>query len=267
MNYINNQIYLKSCDDPRDYNRYSLAFGLELDHMQRLQHFMELKKKGQTYSNLFPHYKNLQYDSKGRPFLHMEKIGGETLEDYLCRQRRHNRPYPLLNDRQILHIYDQLHLAVTWLFYGNIIQFDLSPQNIMIDNQFNIHLIDFTDCYYTDLSHLDNIKKGCKKIDYRLNSSSPVSFQLRDTYALLFTRLFFCGKKHYDEYFSFRSDSEKSKITRSFFDREYPRLLNCLFYPDDPLHYETEDSCRHPLTDLEIWCRQLTKLLLKKISG
>lgn len=263
---INNQIYSKTCSAPRDYKRYSSAFSLELAHMQRLQHLMESKNEGQTYANLFPHYLDLQYDSEGRPFLHMEKINGESLEDYLGRQRRRNYPYPLLTDWQISHIYDQLYLAVSWLYQGNILQFDLSPQNIMINNRFDIRLIDFTDCYYTDLSLSDNKKKGCKKIDYRLNQSAPVSYQLRDSYALLFTRLFFCGKKHYDDLFSFRSNSDKSRNTRRFFEREYPQLLNCLFYPDDPPPCETEESRRYPLSDWEIWYRRLSKLLLKKIS-
>ncbi len=264
-NNINNQYYSKFCDAPCDYEKYTLAFHLELDHMRKLQQLMNSKNEGNTYSKLFPSYYALHRGTDGKPYLDMEEICGETLEDYLCRQPHYIGPRSLLTSRQILHIYEQIYLAVDWLYQGNIIQLDLSPQNIMINKQFDIRLVDFTDCYYTDLSPSDNIKKGCKMIDYRINSNAPFSQQVRDSYALLFSRLFFCGEKHYNEHFSAISYNEKSRQNRYFFEKEYPQILNCLFYPDTSSNTACKESASYPLSDWNIWYWQLHDLLIAKM--
>ncbi len=239
--YNSNHIYLKICNYPAKYKESANAFQKEFQYMRNLQQLMKAENCGHIYSQLFPHYYQLEIKPDGKPVLSMEYFSGQSLENYLKHRQPHNSPYPLLTHKQILYIYAQLHNATVWLKRGNMIHLDLSPQNILlINNNFDIRLVDFTNCYYTNSSFLTT-KQGYKKIDYRINSSLSPFKQLRNTYALLFTRLFFNGNEHYQTYFSCNLHTEKGEKNYEYFQKKYPCLLNCLFCPESAKNISWED--------------------------
>lgn len=242
--------FCKCCQDKNKYDEYSASFEKEFYHMHNLWLLMEAEGKGSLYSSLFPRYYSFGQDSNGRPCLTMEYIEGITLEEKLCQKATYTGPHLLLTHRQILHIYKQLHDAFFWLHQGGMLQIDLSPQNILItSSDFTIKLIDFTDCYYMNSPYKSNMIY--KKMDWRSSQSVP-SLQLRDSAALLFTRLFFSGNEHYAKYFTF------DRINRNYFEREYKWLLHCIFYPEPATAALTDTES---LLYWEEWYQQLCIIL------
>lgn len=240
--------YYKYCENPDEYIAYSTSFQIEFEHMNRLRILMEQNGNGGLYSRLFPRYYSTGITSTGQPYIEMEYLTGSTLENILSSRPQTNTPQRLLSHQQILHIYEQLHDAIDCLYQVGIIQLDLSPQNIFVLNEnFDIKLIDFTNCYYTCYPN-----RAYKALDNRINPNTPVGIQLRDAGALLFTRLFFSGKELYHVHFS-RENS-------GFFNRGYYQLLNCLFCPD-ALTYANADI--NDLFYWKDWYNELTRILQK----
>lgn len=239
-------MYIKTCENPNKYDDYSISFEMEFSHMNQLRILMEQKNATRSYSHLFPNYYSTYCSSSGQPFIRMEFVNGTTLEDILSNRPPHAFPYRLLTHKQMLHIFEQLHDAIYWLYQGGMMQIDLSPQNIMVLNSdFDISLIDFTNCYYTKAP-----SRSYKIIDNRIDTRQPIGMQLRDACALLFTRLFFSGKTHYNEYFSIIS-------AKRFFEKEYHQLLNCLFYPNSITYVSDMDD----LAYWEDWYEHLVSIL------
>lgn len=250
--------YIKSCSHPEQYSQFAEDFEAEFQHMSDLCQLMEKEGHGQLYTRLFPYYDSVTTDSDGKPMLCIEKISGNTLETYLCGQKADSEPAVLFGSGRMLHIFEQLHDAVYWLYRAGMLQLDLSPQNILVvNNDFDLRFIDFTDCYDTNLSVSENTRNGYKKIDYRLNTNAPLSCLLRDTCALFFTRLFFCGNNHYQAAFSTNYQSRTGAKCFHFFERKYPHLLDCLFYPS-PI---PPNESRPILSDWEDWYQTLQRLL------
>ena len=235
-------------------------FQLEFNHMRNLQKLMEEEKK-ELYLQLFPQYYFLN-TSDDIPSLLMEKLHGETLEDFLGRYSTHQTPRLLLTHRQIRSIYEQIHNAIFWLFRGHMLHLDISPQNIfLVNNTFdNIRFIDFTGCYYTDLTLEKNIERGYNRLDYRINPDLPLPQQLRDSCALLFTRLFFSGNNNYNTYFSSNRKESLGNKNYRFFQNHYPNLLPCIFSPNTPTPPQPQD-CHELLADWESWYQRLLSLL------
>lgn len=250
--------YLKTCSFPDQYEQYAEDFSAEYQHMQNLYRLMEENGCRQLYERLFPYYDSFTIEPDGRPLLSIEKISGDTLEKYLCSQQADREPAVLIGKSRMLHIFEQLHDAVYWLHQGGMLQLDLSPQNILItSDDFDLCFIDFTGCYDINLSVSENIARGYKRIDNRLNSNAPLSCQLRDTCALFFTRLFFCGNSHYQTAFSTNPKRPAYSRCVSFFDRIYPHLLDCLFHPSS-----IPQNADRPLrSDWDSWYQALLKLL------
>lgn len=250
--------YIKSCSHPARYSQYADEFRTELAHMKHLYDLMEREGLGQLYERLFPRYESLSTEPDGRPLLVMENVFGKTLETYLCEQTAAGGPAVLFGSSRLLHIFEQLHDAVYWLHRGGMLHFDLSPQNILIvSDAFDLRFVDFTGCYHTALSVSENMRTGYKKMDYRTDPDASLSCQLRDTCALFFTRLFFCGNRHYNNAFSTNLQSRTGIRAFRFFDKKYPHLLDCLFYPSSSPHH-TDGSL---LSDWESWYQSLQKLL------
>ena len=220
--------------------------------MNHLQMLMEQRSATCSYSHLFPYYYSTNRLPSGQPYIHMERINGTTLEDFLSQRTIHTSPYRLLTHKQILHLFEQLHNAIYWLYQGGMMQIDLSPQNILVLNtDFDIRLIDFTNCYYTNYP-----SRSYKILDNRIDTNLPIGMQLRDACALLFTRLFFNGKTHYNQYFSM-SDTTITATTQTYFETEYPQLLNCLFYPNSITYISDMDD----LSYWEDWYTHLISVL------
>lgn len=245
-------MYTKTCENPNKYDDYSISFEMEFLHMNQLRILMEKNSPKRAYSHLFPYYYSTNQLPSGQPYIRMEQINGTTLEDILSSRPIHTLPHRLLTHKQILHIFEQLHDAIYWLYQGGMMQIDLSPQNIIVLNSdFDIHLIDFTNCYYTNYP-----SRSYKIIDNRIDTHMPIGMQLRDACALLFTRLFFSGKTHYNQYFSM-SDTTITTPAQTFFEKEYHQLLNCLFYPNSVTYVSDMDD----LSYWEDWYKHLVSVL------
>lgn len=245
--------YYKRCKNPTEYSHYSKLFQTEFNHMNNLRTLMEKSGTEEIYSRYFPYYYSTDTDCSGQPYICMERIAGNTLEEILTNKNCYEIPQRLLSHQQILHIYEQLHEAIYWLYQGGMLQLDLSPQNILVlNNNYDIKLIDFTSCYF--------FKKPTgihKQIDYRFRPQVSASIQLRDSCALLFTRLFFNGNEYYQKYFA-SQNIYKVRINRNYFEKQYPQLLNCLFYPEST-EYTMSDTVT--LSYFECWYETLRKLL------
>lgn len=246
--YIYNT-YLKTCNNPQKYNDTIHLFQLEFEHMIQLQDQLG----DEVYSRFFPYYDYFTPSNEfGQPCLSMQRLEGETLEEKLCRMTKYNEPHKLLTSTHIRCIYEQLYEAIAILYDIGMIPLDLSPQNIFVlnnpKNEFKIKLIDFTECYYINYPN-----QNYKTIDTRVDTNNPIGIQLRDTCALLFTRLFFSGNEHYNNHFSLFLHRNNARICENFFSNNYPSLLNCLF---STVEY-AENICKDDLTCWKIWYNAL----------
>lgn len=210
-----------------------IAFKKEFNSMKRLENLIGIN----NYSRFFPIYDSCGND-KFKPYICMEKVEGRTLYSILNSKRDcFRKPEQLLTHQQILHIYEQLNTAFSLLQKVGIIYLDLNPKNILvINNNYDIKLIDFTNCYYLDAS-----EGYYQQINLNLDPKLPIGSQLRNAGALLFTNLFFCDSKQYN-----------LTESRNFF-QQYGNLLNCIFNPDlIPINHDSE-----PLDDWDIWYQLL----------
>lgn len=240
----------KTCLDQKEYEKYARLFHLEFQHMRRLQCIMEKAGEGELYGRLFPHYYGYWQDADKKPYILMEYIPHTvTLEEYLAGKQRYASPYPYLTSRQISHIYLQLMAVTSWLRRGGMINFDLSPQNILIIDQarLDIRLVDFTHCYF-----FNDQKYSYKRLDYHIDPNLSLANQLRNTGAFLFTRLFYSGNDQYSRLF--RSSSQE---TRGYFLKEYPGLLNCIFGAE----LQEPDLSQDLLASWEEWCGKMIRHL------
>ena len=240
-------LYMKYCKNTNNYTDYDAYFQNEFEHMKQLESLMEQQGVSDLYKNLFPYYDSYGYTEEGTPYICMEYIPGNTLEQRLCNKIPSSKQLkPLLYKHQILHLYEQLNDAFYWLYQVGIIYLDLSPENIIVLNDnYDIKLIDFTHCYYLN----SDTPYHC--IDERLDSNLPICMQLRNAAALLFSRLFYSGNTHYNEYFSYASNN------RIFFRDNYGSLLNFLFSPEDEesIFFDNEFS----LIEWQKWYQLLLK--------
>lgn len=247
--------YMKSCKQPDNYTKTCESFQREYSHMNHLYEQMKRQNKEELYTRLFPRYYP-PVEIGHQLSLSMDRIPGISLEEYLCHFLPHSAPHAFFSACQILKLYEQLQLAIYWLFQGHMLHLDLSPKNILILNQpaMEIRLIDFTDCYYTDLSYSENRKRGYKIIDHRINPDLSPSLQLRSSCALLFTRLFFAGNENYQRFFSLSLQTDKGIENYRFFHRRYPHLLDFLFSSENQTAVSQDNIT---LTEWETWYDKL----------
>ena len=216
----------KSCPDA--YSEYRDLFQNEFSYMKNLENTLAQTNHSALYSKYFPKYYKCDCFPSGVPYILMEYINGFTLEHLLSRNA------PLMNDpcyhmtpSQLFHLMDQINEIQRILYTSGMLQLDLNPQNIIVQNQdYDIKMIDFTDVYYTSEIIRTRRKRSHKLIDNRIRDLS-VERQLQITAADLFTRLFYSGK---DNYSRFNPDK-----LPSFFIK-YKELIDCLEQKDLIFH-------------------------------
>lgn len=243
----NHRFIRKRCRVKEYYAVYKNCFSMECYFMRQLQRRMGRNE----YEQLFPVYRESGCLESGSPYVIMDYIKGQTLEERLSSFGGFVPRY-LLNRNQIRHIFDQLSRAEKSLRSVGMIQMDLSPGNIIVCNDhYDIRMIDFTDVYYlsADLRKA-RYKRPCHGISAEISTWLPLSMQLRQTAAQLFTRLFYCGN---DAYY------QSSKHEDPFFSREgYGLLVNCLKVTNPNLPTVNSD-------DLYYWDSWI-RLLFKRLS-
>ena len=209
------------------------AFQKEFNSMKLLEKLIGIN----DYCRFFPIYHSYG-NNNFTPYICMEKIEGRTLDSILNSKRDcFRKPEQLLTHQQILRIYEQLNTAFSLLQKVGIIYLDLHPENILVtNNNYDIKLIDFTNCYY-----LDESEGYYQQMNLNLDPTLPIGSQLRNAGALLFTKLFFCDSTQYNLLES-----------RNFF-QQYGNLLNCIFNPD--LIHINHNS--QPLDDWDLWYQLL----------
>ena len=240
----------KICTTRQFFEQYREYFESEYNSMRFL-----FRNYEDDYRTLFPEYISFEPGNDSEPFLIMEYIEGETLEEKLSTGRRFRRPSPCqcLTNAKIFHLFEQLTHAQLLLCNAGLLQFDLNPTNIIVvNNDFDIRLVDFTDPFYTDpeieiVQFRDENDRQYGKIDYHIlpNYYSPAQ-ELRQTAALLFTRLFYQGSGEYSDLYS------RDAFLDSYM--EYDRLLQCLD--------EEPDKCDVPLRHWGDWVTLLQKILM-----
>ena len=113
---------------------------------------INLKREIQIQSKLcYPNFVNLLthfYDgNRGRYYLVFDYFEGISLEEYA---KRNNN----INERIIIYILKQLLYSLQYLHSYNIIHRDIKPDNILINNNFNVKIIDFGISALIDISFL-----------------------------------------------------------------------------------------------------------------
>lgn len=125
-----------------------------------------------------PKYYSVHFteDNIPYPVICMEYMEGKTLADYFKQfhPSNHKSPKLYLTPHQYYHILEQLLEILTVLRQHQILYLDLNPENIIIRNEdFDIALVDFTFCQYTDvdmsLLNTNYTRCSCRYIDTRLN--------------------------------------------------------------------------------------------------
>lgn len=246
----------KRCINPSRYDLYEEVFRREYSHMKQLQSRMARAGESDLYARLFPAYHKAERDSHGQPYICMDLLSGRTLEEVLSSaDYREPGPHQLLDGKDILHIFDQLRIALGWLYRDGIVQFDLLPQNIVVRDEktFDVSLIDFTDCYYPFLKGAPRGRYN--RVDFRVNPALPLSVQMETTCALLFTRLFYNGNCFYKTDFCLDPLKPEGRRTVEFFQRQYGQVIGCLLYSP------AGDASDNPLDGFDIWYRHLRRAL------
>lgn len=224
------------------YKKYYEKFKNEYEHMKNLERTMIHLGTHREYLNYFPKY--IQYDgftsAAPYPYIIMEFVEGDTLDHRLRNYSHIINPHDHLTPRQIRHLMDQIYHAQELLFSIGMLQLDLNPKNIIIQNScYDLKLIDFTDAYYISEDITESKALSPRRIDLRLAADLPIERQLQFSIADLFTRLFYSGS---DRYAQFR----RRHGERPPFFNKYGSLLDCLEQreplltselPHDLLHY------------------------------
>ena len=234
----------KYCYKPSLYKEYEICFRYEFLHMHRLETYMQTHARPGTYNHFFPSYYETGTNRNGQPYLVMDYIPGDTLENVL-RSTRVASPHPHFTCEQILYLFQQLDQAQFWLRQAGLLQLDLSPGNIIVCNQnLDIRLIDFTDAYYIS-PKIRRVRALLERRHHIINGfadrSLPPAQQLEEAGALLFTQLFYCGQEDY----------LRTGPFVPFFD-QYSSLLNCLHVRRSST--DPEDA------SLTYWTRWITEL-------
>lgn len=203
--------FYKYCKNPSVKASYFSEFENELAHMQNLYQMMRNLGQESVYQKLFPRYSCTGYSKKsGYAYIAMEYVEGQSLEAYLNTRSSTVPPRLLLSEKHLLHLFKQLYDANQWLLKAGMLHIDLHPQNIIILNEdFDIKLIDFTDCYF-----FHHVKADYHTIDRQVDKDQPIGLQLQMACFSLFTRLFFSGEPDYSHNYSYE-----------FFAHNYASLL------------------------------------------
>ncbi len=206
-----------NCDN---FKPYEELFQTEYTHMRDLEALLSNSKI--QYSNFFPKY--IQYGKlpSGAPCIIMEYIKGTTLEEKLSKGTKYKNPHFILTFEQIRHLIDQIYEAQCLLYKTDMLQLDLNPSNIIVQNEnFDIKLIDFTDAYYISDDIRNKRKQPHKLMDNRISRTLTIERQLQASIADLFTRLFYRGNDCYRNF-----TVEASRHSALF--EPYKNLLVCL---------------------------------------
>lgn len=122
-------------------------------------------------SPYLPKYYPIVFTDTSYPVIGMDFIEAPTLANYfkqhISADRRHV-PAFFLSIQQHAHILEQIQDILRLLYEHHILYLDLNPENILILNSnFDISLIDFTFCKYTDCQSLESkyIRCSCRYIN------------------------------------------------------------------------------------------------------
>lgn len=209
-----NYLFTKTCCRQDKFPAYDYSFRREYNYMKNLEQSFP-----GCYQRYFPHYVSYTLSSLcNRPQIVMEAVHGISLEEILRNSapRNNTRPYQLLPPSVMAHICQQIYEALVCLYQGGMLYFDLLPENIIVVNQqFDIRLIDFTFCFHLGEAH----PFGYKILDSQLDQTIPLPAQPVKAMMLFCTRLFFAGKDAYRNYY------RQASLFGAFFRDNY----GCLF--------------------------------------
>lgn len=238
----------KYCINNRKQKEYYTYFRYEYSHMKQLEGLMAEAGHEDIYRALFPVYHGYGYSPSGHAFVVMDYIPGDTLE-----QRLHRSDVPV-DPRRIRHLFDQLHLAQTLLCQAGMLQMDLSTENIIVVNdRYDIRLIDFTDAFFTSLHIRGTRQRSHKLIDFHVSRELSPERQLAVAGACLFTRLFYRGEPCYSH--EFRLDPLPASL------QPYRSLLDCLAQRKPVLETSGSNDLPHDwLREWNRWYAELCRL-------
>lgn len=177
------KIVTKRCTNLAEMDRYSIAFENEYSLMNSLH-----AKDPVTYEKYFPKYYSVC--TTPTPSISMQFINGITLNNWLSLRAGNTSPHQHLTNSQILHLFDQLTEAEKLLLNECCIQLDLNTRNIIVLNDnFDIRLVDFTDCFYINQPDCNPKLTDAFRTDPEISSCR--SLQLREAGQLLFSNIFY----------------------------------------------------------------------------
>lgn len=195
-------------------------FKREFDVMTRIEE--DTRNNSKSYP--FPHYHACNI---GRfPCIIMENIEPpfELLEQRLQNCTGGN-PYGAGADRfqrecvfgseNLLKIIQQLNVALRLLYEHGILYLDLQPENVLIDDRYNLKLVDLTWCF-----NLESYKKSPDDYhNYKIPESRRVFWEEKDP-AILICRAFghFIARLHYRGAYAYNSyfDSDIDTFTGTY---------------------------------------------------
>lgn len=255
-------ILYKICRNPSKASAYSAGFLREYASMRRLS--------GCRFFPSYYGYGGFRNAPRSCPYISMEYIPGATLESIL--ESRGSRTlscsaglFPLLSPWEICRLFSQLCEALETLSGSGILYYDLNPSNIIvIDQDFNIRLVDFTFCCH----HSDPRVRHWKMIDGTAHREWPRCLALEEAFLLLFSRLFYAGNSAYAAGFS-RYSGPADAVSRYFLEN-YGVLLRLLFYRSGNEDLSLRILRAEELDrsgDYTCLVREWTGSLLDKLSG
>lgn len=197
--FVNNSgCFYKRCKVGKLFSDYSRAFKEEYNAMEKIKQ----KFPNNTYFPTYIGYGKLD----DAPCICMEYIDHKTLEEYLIQSSEaynitSSPSFQFLESKYRNKILQQLYDAVDILYKCDILNFDITPANIIILNSdFDIKLIDFT--FFYDLKKTDEYNQflSYKRNDSRLLQSHPVSLRIANALLFFYIQSFYPSKKIYLEH-------------------------------------------------------------------
>ena len=227
---------------------YAQAFEREFKHMKNLH----MALNNCTY---FPHYYEFGWSpSYQNPYIIMEYIQGETLTNYLKKsEKTYPEPRLLLSWNELRSITEQVYNALCILSEHGIFHYDLNPDNILVTKRgedIQIHLIDFTSCYYIS-SQIEGFP--CLACNNRMESAfkSTPSLALLNATMLFFIRLFFSEDSTYFSYLESVDHGESPTFFTYLFSNTFDLVFN--ISEELKIQYQHEAMSRDSLSPLKDW--------------
>lgn len=158
--------------------RYYAMKAIKLEEKQMIfirEHPNEIEKaiseiriwKKFSHSNIIKYYTS--FIEKGNVYIIMELVDGVSLGEYIAVMKENNTP---IKEKMILNIITEIACGLKYMHQkANVIYKDLNPNNVMLDNSFNVKLIDFG----LTIEQCPDNKEGIRNVNTSLTQSvSPV---------------------------------------------------------------------------------------------